>query len=73
MSETKATARVKINKLLEAAGWRLFPDRDQPANIRLEPSGRSPHRDLMVNTPDYTQLQSTQMVLYRRASTGPHE
>lgn len=33
----EATARIKINKLLEAAGWRFFPDGDQPANIRLEP------------------------------------
>lgn len=35
---TEATARVKINKLLEAAGWRFFADGNQPANIRLEPS-----------------------------------
>lgn len=34
----EATARIKINKLLEAAGWRFFPDGGGPANIRLEPS-----------------------------------
>jgi len=34
----EATARIKINKLLEAAGWRFFPQGDSPANIRLEPS-----------------------------------
>ena len=34
----EATARIKINKLLEAAGWRFFADGDQPANIQLEPS-----------------------------------
>ncbi|MFM9969145.1 MAG: hypothetical protein ACKVQK_12195 [Burkholderiales bacterium] len=34
----EATARIKINKLLEAAGWRFFGDADLPANIRLEPS-----------------------------------
>jgi type I restriction enzyme R subunit len=38
VSEKEATARIKINKLLEAAGWRFFPNDDQPANIRLEPS-----------------------------------
>lgn len=27
-----------INKLLEAAGWRFFPEGSKPANIRLEPS-----------------------------------
>ena len=34
----EATARIKINKLLEAAGWRFFPEGNAPANIRLEPS-----------------------------------
>ena len=32
----EATARIKINKLLEVAGWRFFQDGDLPANIRLE-------------------------------------
>ncbi len=34
----EATARIKINKLLEAAGWRFFADACGPANISLEPS-----------------------------------
>jgi type I restriction enzyme R subunit len=38
MPEKEATARIKINKLLEAAGWRFFQDGNEPANIRLEPS-----------------------------------
>ena len=33
----EATARIKINRLLEAAGWRFFADGALPANIRLEP------------------------------------
>ncbi len=32
----EATARIKINKLLETAGWRFFPEGEKPANIRLE-------------------------------------
>ncbi len=36
MSGNEATARIKINRLLEAAGWRFFPDGDRPANICLE-------------------------------------
>jgi type I restriction enzyme R subunit len=36
MSDKEATARIKINKLLEAAGWRFFPEGNRPANIRLE-------------------------------------
>ena len=38
MPDKEATARIKINKLLEAAGWRFFADGTAPANIRLEPS-----------------------------------
>ncbi len=37
MSAKEATARIKINRLLEAAGWRFFADGTAPANIRLEP------------------------------------
>jgi len=36
VSDKEATARVKINKLLERAGWRFFADPHGPANIRLE-------------------------------------
>lgn len=36
MSDKEATARIKINKLLEVAGWRFFPKNDLPANICLE-------------------------------------
>ena len=38
MSEKEAKARIKINKLLEEAGWRFFADGSAPANIQLEPS-----------------------------------
>jgi type I restriction enzyme, R subunit len=38
MSVKEATARIKINELLEAAGWRFFADGKLPANIQLEPS-----------------------------------
>src|SRR5712671_4698764 len=34
----EALARIKINKLLEAAGWRFFADGKGRANIQLEPS-----------------------------------
>lgn len=38
MINKEATARIKINKLLEEADWRFFPEGSNPANIRLEPS-----------------------------------
>ena len=35
-SMNEAAARIKINKLLEAAGWRFFDEDGKPANIRVE-------------------------------------
>lgn len=34
----EAFARIKINKLLEEAGWRFFSNEKGPSNIQLEPS-----------------------------------
>ena len=42
----EATARIKINKLLEAARWRFFADASGPANIQLEPSVTLKAQDL---------------------------
>jgi len=42
----EATARIKINKLLENAGWRFFADASGPANIQLEPSVTLKSQDL---------------------------
>ena len=36
MTNNEATARIKINKLLESSGWRFFAEGGQPANIALE-------------------------------------
>jgi len=49
MSEKEAAARIKINKLLEAAGWRFFQEGTAPANIQLEPS-------VAINTTDLDAL-----------------
>jgi type I restriction enzyme, R subunit len=46
MSQKEATARIKINKRLESAGWRFFPDGKNPANIQLEPSVTIKTKDL---------------------------
>ena len=42
----EATARIKINKLLENAGWRFFANSGGPANIQLEPSVTIKTQDL---------------------------
>lgn len=46
MSAKEATARIKINKLLETAGWRFFAEGDAPANIRLESNATIKSSDL---------------------------
>lgn len=37
MAAAEATARIKISKLREAAGRRLFDEDDRPTNVCLEP------------------------------------
>ena len=44
----EATARIKINKLLELASWRFFAEGKLPANIQLEPSITIKNQDLDV-------------------------
>ncbi|MBN2703172.1 MAG: DEAD/DEAH box helicase family protein [Pontiellaceae bacterium] len=46
MSEKEAKARIKINRLLEEAGWRFFADANGPANIQLEPNVKLKANDL---------------------------
>ena len=53
----EATARIKINKLLEAAGWRFFPDGNAPANIRLEPSVTIKSTDLDALGENFEQVE----------------
>ena len=38
MGKKEAQARIRINRLLEQAGWRFFADANGPASIQLEPS-----------------------------------
>lgn len=38
MAAKEATARIKINRLLEEAGWRFFDCKAGPANVVLEPN-----------------------------------
>jgi len=38
MAAKEAKARIKINKLLEASGWRFFDDKTGKANVVLEPN-----------------------------------
>jgi len=53
VSDKEATARIKINRLLEAAGWRFFSDGDKAANIRLEPGVAIRSSDLSALGQDF--------------------
>lgn len=55
----EATARIKINKLLEESGWRFFADANGAANIQLEPS-------VTVKAPDLDALGED----FEKASKG---
>jgi type I restriction enzyme R subunit len=50
MPDKEATARIKINKLLEAAGWRFFQEDSLACNIRLEAGVSLQASDLKVNS-----------------------
>ena len=54
----EATARIKINKLLEAAGWRFFADGNGPANIQLEPNVKIKTQDLDAFGEDFDKVSS---------------
>ncbi len=45
-SPKEAKARIKINKLLEKAGWRFFDDENKPANIKLEVNTKITQKDI---------------------------
>lgn len=53
MSGKEAFARIKINRLLEAAGWRFFAEGGAPANIQLEPSVTIKESDLNALGEDF--------------------
>ncbi|PNQ98996.1 restriction endonuclease subunit R [Azospirillum argentinense] len=46
MVNKEAAARIKINRLLEDAGWRFFDDEKGPSNIVLEPNIKITQNDL---------------------------
>jgi type I restriction enzyme, R subunit len=53
----EATARIKINKLLEAAGWRFFADGEAQANICLELHVTIKETDLNALGEDFEKTQ----------------
>lgn len=56
MLSKEATARIKINRLLEAAGWRFFDDETGRANIVLEPNVKISRFDLDALGDDFEKV-----------------
>ena len=53
MPAKEAQARIKINKLLEQAGWRFFDGKDGAANVVLEPSVKLTHAQVAAMGSDF--------------------
>ncbi|NTU54456.1 MAG: hypothetical protein HGA97_12350 [Chlorobiaceae bacterium] len=53
----EASARIKINKLLENAGWRFFPENGLPANIQLVPKVTIKSKELDALGEDFANAQ----------------
>lgn len=54
----EAKARIKINKLLEEAGWRFFDDEEGPANILLENYVKITQKEIDAWGNDYEKTKS---------------
>lgn len=63
MPQKEASARIKINKLLESAGWRFFDDGGGPANISLEPNVKITQQQVDANSISDAQSSTSQPVL----------
>jgi len=58
MAEKEAKARIKINKLLEDAGWRFFDDENGPTNIQLEPNIKIKEKDVDAFGKDFESVKN---------------
>ena len=65
MPAKEAQARIKINRLLEAADWRFFDDGQGKANVVLEPNAKltQAQADAMGNNFDTTSQGSIDFLL----------
>ncbi len=56
-NKKEAQARIKINRLLESAGWRFFEQDGQPANIQLEPHTKITKKEVDAFGEDFESIQ----------------
>ena len=55
----EALARIKINKLLEEAGWRFLDNENGKANIQLEPNVKIKQEDIDALGENFEKTKST--------------
>lgn len=58
MLNNEAHARIKINKLLEEAGWRFFDNQEGEANILLENHVKITQQEVDAWGNDYEKIKS---------------
>jgi type I restriction enzyme, R subunit len=58
MGNNEPLARIKINKLLETAGWRFFDDEIGPANIELETNVKITQKDIDAFGQDFEKTKN---------------
>lgn len=56
--QKEASARIKINKLLEEAGWRFFDNEMGLANISLEPNVKLTKKDIDAFGEDFESVKN---------------
>ncbi len=56
-SSPEAKARIKINKLLEEAGWRFFDNEKGAANIQLEPNVKISKKEINAFGKDFESIK----------------
>ena len=61
MSKFEAQSRIKINRLLEDAGWRFFDDENGKANIQLEQGVSITKQDIDVFGEDFEKTHLAQI------------
>ena len=58
MAQKEASARIKINKLLEESGWRFSDNEKGEANIQLEPNVKIKKQDIDAFGDDYEKIEN---------------
>ena len=68
MNKNEAKARIKINRLLEDAGWRFYDDENGRANIQLEQGVSITKQDINSFGEDFESLSEKLMFDYKSYS-----